>query len=164
MSDRPSDLEFKLQHIIITVQDVGEWYDLGLQLGLPDSALAAIASHPDVRGHKRLMLSEWLKRDTEASWDKLAGALSVIGENVVAANVRSRFMKAGAASATPRPIADASNKDDKTCKPLLLIIHTHLTVRQGKLNSQFIVTDFSILHAGGPSLFRFQTSTEYEKR
>jgi hypothetical protein len=37
-------------------------------------------------------------------------------------------------------------------------------IRRGKLNSQFIVTDFSILHAGGRSLFRFQTSTEYEKR
>jgi hypothetical protein len=118
MSDSPSDIEFKLQHIVIAVQDIGEWYDLGLQLGLPDSALAAIASHPDVRGHKRLMLSEWLKRDMEASWDKLAGALSVIGENVMAANVRSQFMKAGAATATPGSIIDVSNKDDKTCKPL----------------------------------------------
>jgi hypothetical protein len=71
------------------------------------------------------MLSEWLKRDTEASWDKLAGALSVIGENVVAANVRSRFMKAGAAGATPGPVADASNEDNQTCKPLYF--HTHLT-------------------------------------
>ena len=116
MSDRASDLEFKLQHIVIAVQDVGEWYDLGLQLGLPDSTLASIASHPDVRGHKRLMFSEWLKRDTEASWDKLAGALSIIGENVVSANIRSRFMKA--AAATPGPVVDASNEDDKTCKPL----------------------------------------------
>ena len=30
-------------------------------------------------------------------------------------------------------------------------------IRQDKLNSQFIVTKFSILHAGGRSLFRFQT-------
>ena len=116
MSDRASDLDFKLQHIVIAVQDVGDWYDLGLQLGLPDSTLAAIASHPDIRGHKRLMLSEWLKRDTEASWDKLASALSIIGENVVSANIRSRFVKA--AATTPGPVLDASNEDDKTCKPL----------------------------------------------
>ena len=32
--------------------------------------------------------------------------------------------------------------------------------RRDKLNSQFIVTKFSILHAGGRSLFRFQTSVE----
>ena len=118
MSDCPSDLEFKLQHIVIAVKDVGEWYDLGLQLGLPDSSLAAIASQPDVKGHKRLMLSEWLKYDTEVSWDKLAGALSVIGENVVSANVRSRFMKAATSTATPGPVADASNEDDKICRPL----------------------------------------------
>ena len=118
MSDRLSDLEFKLQHIVIAVKDVGEWYNLGLQLGLPDSSLAAIASHPDVKGHKRLMLSEWLKYDTEASWDKLAGALSVIGENVVSANVRSRFMKDSTSTATPGPVADASNEDDKICRPL----------------------------------------------
>ena len=31
-------------------------------------------------------------------------------------------------------------------------------VRRGKLNSQFIVTRFSILHAGGRSLFRFHIS------
>ena len=116
MSDRAGDLDFELQHIVIAVQDVGEWYDLGLQLGLPDSTLAAIASHPDVSGHKRRMLSEWLKRDTEASWDKLASALSVIGENVVSANVRSRFMEA--AATTSGPVVDASNEDDKTCKPL----------------------------------------------
>jgi hypothetical protein len=30
-------------------------------------------------------------------------------------------------------------------------------IRRGKLNSRFIVIDFSILHAGGRSLFRFQT-------
>ena len=116
MSGPPSDLGFELQHIIIAVQNVSEWYDLGLQLGLPDSTLADIASHPDVRRRKQLMLSEWLKRDTEASWDKLASALSVIGENVVSANVRSRFMEA--AATTPGPVVDASNEDDKTCKPL----------------------------------------------
>ena len=31
-------------------------------------------------------------------------------------------------------------------------------VRPGKLNSQFIVTIFSVLHAGGRSLFRFHIS------
>ena len=37
--------------------------------------------------------------------------------------------------------------------------HSH-PLRRDKLNSQFIVTKFSILHAGGRSLFRFQTSRE----
>jgi len=31
-------------------------------------------------------------------------------------------------------------------------------LRRGKLNSQFIVTRFSVVHAGGRSLFRFHIS------
>ena len=31
-------------------------------------------------------------------------------------------------------------------------------IRPGKLKSQFIVTNFSVLHAGGRSLFRFHIS------
>ena len=38
------------------------------------------------------------------------------------------------------------------------LLYARKTIRRGKLNSQFIVADFSILHAGGRSLFRFQTS------
>ena len=40
------------------------------------------------------------------------------------------------------------------------IIYTWDNVRRDKLNSQFIVTKFSILHAGGRSLFRFQSNRE----
>ena len=36
------------------------------------------------------MLSEWLQYDPEASWEKLAGALTIIGKNVIAANIRSQ--------------------------------------------------------------------------
>ena len=36
----------------------------------------------------------------------------------------------------------------------------HLHYRRDKLNSQFIITKFSVLHAGGRSLFTFQTSRE----
>ena len=92
MSDHPSDLELKLQHAVVSVKDVTEWYDLGLQLGLPDSTLASIASHPDVKGHKRTMLSEWLQYDPEASWEKLASALTTIGKKVIAANIRRQFL------------------------------------------------------------------------
>ena len=35
-----------------------------------------------------------------------------------------------------------------------------VALRRDKLNSQFINTKFSILHASGRSLFRFQTSRE----
>ena len=37
-------------------------------------------------------------------------------------------------------------------------IKLRIIIRRGKLNSQFIVTRFSILHAGGRSLLRFPIS------
>ena len=37
-------------------------------------------------------------------------------------------------------------------------IKLRIIIRWGKLNSQFIITRFSILHAGGRSLFRFPIS------
>ena len=95
MSDHPKDLEFKLQHLVIAVKDViTEWHDLGLHLGLPDSTLKLIGSSPDIEGHLRMMLSKWLDYDPEASWDKLANALNTMGKNTIAANIRSKYVKA----------------------------------------------------------------------
>ena len=96
MSDRPNDLEFKLNNVVLAVSDVAEWFDLGLQLGLPSTTLRSIAVDPsivDINSKRLAMLSKWLKSDTAASWEKLAAALDRIGEKVVAANVRSQFMK-----------------------------------------------------------------------
>ena len=94
MSDRARELKLELKDVVIAVKDVTEWYDLGLQLGLPDATLASIARHPDVAGHQRMMLSTWLQFDTGASWEKLAAALAVIGKNVIAENVRRQFIGA----------------------------------------------------------------------
>ena len=96
MSDVPGELEVKLQHVVLAVSDVADWFNLGLQLGLPSTTLEIIASDPsikDIKSKRLAMLSEWLKYDTAASWEKLAAALDAIGENAVAANVRSQFMK-----------------------------------------------------------------------
>ena len=91
MSDRPTnDLKFK--DLVIAVRGVVEWHDLGLQLDLPESSLKLIATHPDIEGHLRMMLSEWLQYDPEATWEKLATALSKIGKNAIAANVRQQFV------------------------------------------------------------------------
>ena len=78
--------------MVIAVRGVAEWYDLGLQLSLPDATLARIAMHNDIEGHLRMMLSEWLQFDPEASWEKLATALNKIGKNTIAANVRREFL------------------------------------------------------------------------
>ena len=95
MSDRPEDLEVELRDVVIALKDVGgkEWYDLGLQLHLSPSTLDTIAAHPDIEDHKRMMLRKWLQQDPEASWEKLASALTVIGHKTTAKNVRSQFVR-----------------------------------------------------------------------
>ena len=66
---------------MVAIKDVTKWYDLGLQLGLPESTLDLIATHPDIEGHLQTMLSKWLRSDTEARWEKLA-----------AENIRRQFI------------------------------------------------------------------------
>ena len=94
MSEPPASDPKKpdLKDLLIAVKDIVNWHDLGLHLDLPESKLASIATHPDIESHRRMMLSEWLQFDPEASWEKLATALSKIGKNAIAANVRREFM------------------------------------------------------------------------
>ena len=78
----------KLKDLVIALRDLVECHALGLQLDLPESRLKLIDKHHDSKDHLRMILSEWLQFDPEASWEKLAIALSKIGKNAIAANVR----------------------------------------------------------------------------
>ena len=95
MSTRPADLELELRDVVIALKDVAgtQWYDLGLQLKLPPSILDTIAAHHNADDHKRMMLRKWLQSDPEASWERLAAALTLTGHESTAANVRSQFVR-----------------------------------------------------------------------
>ena len=115
--------EFKLRHIVVAVRDViTEWHELGLHLGLPEPNLKLIGSNPDIEGHLRMMLSKWLGYDPQASWDKLANALNTMGKNAIAANIRSKYVRA---ADTATPLADCL-KDDKTCKMSHSMLYIYL--------------------------------------
>ena len=112
MSERPiCDLKkLELKDLVLAVKDVVKWHDLGLQLGLPEPTLASIALHHDIEGHLRMMLSDWLQFDPEASWKKLATALNKIGKNAIATNVRREFLGVNTekpASSKLSPISDS---------------------------------------------------------
>ena len=95
MSTRPEDLEVELRDVVVALKDVAgtQWYDLGLQLQLSPSTLDTIAAHHNVDDHKRMMLRKWLQSDPEASWEKLAAALTLIGHKTTAAAVRRQFVR-----------------------------------------------------------------------
>ena len=92
MSVPPADLKLELKDVLLAVTDVTEWYELGLQLSLPLSILDRIAADPDFNGHKRMMLHDWLQYDDEATWEKLAAALTKIGKKAIATNIRRQFL------------------------------------------------------------------------
>ena len=87
-----SDSRPELRDVLVALQDVTEWQDLGIYLGLPDATIRQIASHHDVMGHKRMMISEWLKYDTEASWKKLASTLTFMRKNIIADDIRRQYV------------------------------------------------------------------------
>ena len=82
----------ELKDLVIALRNLVECHALGLQLDLPESTLKLIDKHHDSKDHLRMMLSEWLQFDPEASWEKLATALNKIGKNAIAVNVRREFM------------------------------------------------------------------------
>ena len=119
MSDR-----LKLKYLVIAVKDViTEWYDLGLHLGLPDSALKLIESSPDIESHLRMMLSKWLDYDPQASWDKLANALNTMGKNAIAANVRSKYCVEA-----PTIVMTNPSDDDKTSRLSMPIAQNNVSL------------------------------------
>ena len=70
-----------------------QWYHLGLQLGVEGHVLDQIEeNYPrDSRMRKNKMFGAWLKRDPEASWDKVAVALLKLGENALANFIASKY-------------------------------------------------------------------------
>jgi single-stranded DNA-specific DHH superfamily exonuclease len=99
MSTRPEDLEVELRDVVLVLKDVAgkQWYNLGLQLRLSPSILDTIAAdNQNSDDCKRIMLRKWLQNDPEASWEKLAAALTLIGHETTATKVRSQFVKVAA--------------------------------------------------------------------
>ena len=67
---------------------VGEWFRLGLELGLPERTLKTIEyNHPkDVETCKRKMVQEWLEQPCP-SWYSLVEALNEVGLKCAASKV-----------------------------------------------------------------------------
>ena len=103
----------ELKDVVLAVKEVTRWYEVGLQLGLPEEMLKLISAHPDIEGHQRMMLSKWLSYDTKASWTKLVAALRAIGERSVAEKVARQFV--GVAVDASRPDRSAG-QDPETRK------------------------------------------------
>ena len=87
-----------------------------------------------------------LKVSVPAPWWALQLSLRVLGDPVISYEQCAHIA------------SNCGIHCDNELKEALWFPHTKLgVIRRDKLYSQFIVTKFSTLHAGGRSLFRFQT-------
>ena len=79
---------------LVTLQ-ISDWYDLGLQLDIPENDLDIIKKdNPlDFRGARRTMFQTWLRRCTEANYQKLINALCIVGDEKVAASLCGKYGK-----------------------------------------------------------------------
>ena len=113
MATRPEDLEIELSRVVIALKDVAgkQWYDLGLQLRLSPSTLNTIAADDQTSDDcKRTILKKWLQSDPEASWERLAAALTLIGHETIAANIRTQFVKIAV-----QVVAEAEQDEIREC-------------------------------------------------
>lgn len=73
---------------------VTDWYNLGIALDIPTHKLDTIRiNHHDNVGHCKFSLYDlWLRTDLDASWSKLAKALSEAGEEKCADWIREKYL------------------------------------------------------------------------
>ena len=75
---------------------VVDWYQLGLNLGLPKHELDKIQQDYQGNDRQRLeMLDKWLQRTPNAVWGDVVTALEQMGENRVAKNIRQKDKRGG---------------------------------------------------------------------
>ena len=79
-----------VKQLLIAVDKVTDWHQLGLFLGLEMSTLREVHQSFHAEGLPRMkceVFERWLRTTPGASWEDLVTALEEMGENVVAGEV-----------------------------------------------------------------------------
>ena len=88
-------MEFDARTLLERLNEVTEWYKLGTQLNVPRSTLRTIEqNYPrDSERCKSEMVDAWLQHDSDASWGKLADALSTLGYRVLSKQLSQVYQR-----------------------------------------------------------------------
>ena len=83
-----------LRNLASELQEVVDWYRVGLSLGIKSYQLEEIRINRmgDAMHCKLSMLDSWLRGDVEASWSKLAGALEESNHSFIADRIREKYL------------------------------------------------------------------------
>ena len=85
------DGKLDVRNITHVLEDVDDWESVGLELGISATKLSEIRTNRSNNGAlcKISMADTWLRRDTDASWEKLAAALEKTKNNAQAEKIYS---------------------------------------------------------------------------
>ena len=83
-----------LRNLASELQEVVDWYRVGLSLGIKSYQLEEIRINRmgDAMHCKLNMLDLWLRGDVDASWSKLVGALAESNHSFIADRIREKYL------------------------------------------------------------------------
>lgn len=81
----------KIDELVRELESVTNWFLLGLSLGVSEGQLHELETQQSSVEYIRVqLLSEWIRRDSEATWLKVVTALRKMGELKLARNVAAK--------------------------------------------------------------------------
>ena len=81
---------------------VTEWDVLGIYLGLDESEITEIERDHQSNARRRIvMLGKWIKKDGDASWEKVIGSLETMSLNTLANQLKEKFTSIPSTTACP---------------------------------------------------------------
>ena len=88
--------EVTLAQLSLELQEVSDWFGLGLYLGLPPAELHTISYEPTLRcikDRRMEMLLVWTRKLPGPSWSRVVTALMVIGRETLAYKIALKYGK-----------------------------------------------------------------------
>ena len=80
-----------MKDLLSELQEVTDWFYLGVCLGVLESRLKEIRSdYEDIEDRRREMLSSWMEKEI-ATWSKIVNALAQIGMHKLAIAIASKY-------------------------------------------------------------------------
>ena len=82
-----------IRNLSNALKEVCNWYQLGIQLGVPTSELRKVEDEYQRSDRRKSeTLDTWLQQTPSASWSDVVSALQQMGENTVAESVRQKYI------------------------------------------------------------------------
>ena len=90
-----TDPSLNLTNLTKLLEDVEDWDDVGVCLGIPNSVLDISKQHSSMSQRKEACLEWYLNNHPSPSWHDIAYALYALDEHEVLEVLKSQYLKGG---------------------------------------------------------------------